>query len=354
MRANFVNLMSSLAIGGALTFVPAFAHELGASDIGVGLIVGVYGATNMIAFFLFGRLSDTIGRKIVIMVGLALSTLSFILLAVSSGPITLFVFRAATGFTAGIYPAALTSYVWEKKRRLGSFTSYGSLGFALGSFMAGLMASYANMFLLGSFFFMISFMLSLHMPFIKELHLKVPIFPKEIIKKNIPIYLPYLLRHTGASMVWTILPLYLMTIGATKFWIGLIFGINPLAQFFIMPRIDKKNERSLFRNGLVISAIFFILISFTTTYYQVLPLMILIAVGWSYMYIGATTYLAKSNVEKATAVSLLNSTLHLALIFGSIMAGLISHFFSYTAVMYVAAFLSISAFETSKIKGARL
>lgn len=350
MGANRINFLASAAIGSLFVFIPLIAKDMGATDMTIGLIMAVYGATNMLSFFIFGRLSDTVGRKIFIMLGLGMSTLAFFAHILANSVMSLLIIRALAGFSVGVYPAALTAYVWERKKRLGKFTSYASLGWGVGALIAGIIASYKGMFLITSVLFFISFLISVRLPFVKELHHKVPFFPKELIRQNLPIYLPFSLRHLGANMVWTIFPLYLLGLGATVLWVGIINFTNSAMQFVIMRRIERKREKMLIRVGLASSALAFLSLSFATHYAHALLIMLMVGVSWATLYMGSVTYLAKSNVEKATAVGILNSTLSLCNVLGPLLGGIIAQLYGYKAVMLVAAFLSLAGLGAAKIE----
>lgn len=55
-------------------------------------------------------------------------------------PWTLLVSRSLLGFCVGMYPAALLAYAKTADSLMGKFSSWGSLGWALGNGLAGVVA----------------------------------------------------------------------------------------------------------------------------------------------------------------------------------------------------------------------
>lgn len=343
MLANFINFLTESAIFSSSLFIPIFARELGASNFEVGLIGAFYGLATFFSFNIFGRLSDIRGRKKFLIIGLLASALSFPLQALASTPFQLLISRFLLGFCIGIYPAALIAHIYDAKKRIGKLSAFGSLGWAVGEFLAGLIAVYWKIFFLSSFFFFLAFLSALKME-IPKVSLSVPLFPIKMIKKSFSVYLSFLLRHSGATMIWIIFPLYLSSFGISKFWIGIIYFTNSIFQFLIMTKIDKFKSKNLIIFGLLFSAITFYLYSLAKNQFQFLPIQILLAISWSSLYIGSLKSVLEKNIEKATSVGILKSTISLSGIAGPFFGGLVSQYFGYITTIYVAVVLTFFAF----------
>ncbi|MBS9533350.1 MFS transporter [Mycobacterium sp. M1] len=82
--------------------LPLWAGHLGATPLLVGVLLTVFSAAELVAAPMFGALSDRIGRKPVIVVSLALSTVSFAMIAHAGSLPTLLVAQAVGGFGAAI------------------------------------------------------------------------------------------------------------------------------------------------------------------------------------------------------------------------------------------------------------
>jgi MFS family permease len=348
MRAAVINFLSQLSIASSLLFIPIFAKELGASDFEIGIITSAYSFSTFLASGFFGRISDLYSRKVILLSGLLLSSAFFLAQCFVTTPMQLLIVRAMVGFSIGIFPAALVSYVYEKNRNVGQYSALGSLGWAFGQLIAGIIMVYYGIFALGAALFLLAFLIALRerVPVQK---ISRPRGSMSIIRQNFSIYLAFLLRHVGASAVWLIFPIYLAEIGVSKFWIGVIYFMNSFLQFIIMPRIERFNPNLLLNLGTVFSGITFLLYAFSSQVYEFLVIQLLIAVGWSAMYVGSLRIVLESSVERSSAAGFLNSTIYLSTIVGSLIGGFIAENFGYRSCLFFGAVLCFLALA-SRIK----
>ncbi len=301
--------------------------------------MGLTNFTLFISSTLFGRLSDLYGRKIFILLGLLLSgVVLFFHTCISNLP-TLFLLRGLAGFSIGIIPPVFLSYLYERGGSLGKFTGLGSLGWGIGSIMAGLLKDFHRVFLFSSGAFLLSFLFTLPLKEVKT-KIKVPPLSLRLIRKNLGVYLGFLLRHTGAFAVWAIFPLYLKSIGADRFWIGIIYAVNPFFQFIFMNYLDRYRGKRLISWGLLFSSITFLLFSLSSRHYEVLPVQIILALSWSCLYLGSLKYLMERNIERGTATGIFNSLSGLSGMIGPFLGGFVG-VFGYKIVMVFAMSLSL-------------
>jgi len=362
MQANVIQFLSSLALSASLLFIPNLARDLGANSTQIGIIVAAYAAATFAASYMFGRLSDVHGRKLFITMGLGVCTVTFFLQALAdpyfvapvlADPWLLALVRGLAGFSLGIFPAALTVYVYDSAGAVGKFSSLGALGWAVGTFVAGLIAFYYGIFILSSACYLLAFLISFTMKSAEGPRLRVPFFPKDLLKRNWRVYVPFLLRHTGANCIWVIYPLFIVSLGGDKFWIGVIYTVNTATQFVVMRFLDRFEEKALLNAGLLLAVATFLSFTVAQSFQHLLPMQILLACSWSSMYVGSLIYLMKNNVEKATSTGLLSSVINISQVFGSLMGGVISQFFDYKATMYVAAALTTAGFGLFRIGNRR-
>jgi MFS family permease len=350
IKPNMIQLLSNTAISASLIFIPNLAKDLGASDAEIGIISAVYGIAVFASSYIFGRASDVYDRKFIIQLGLFASAASFFL-QVLADPSFVFplwtnswmlaVSRGLAGFSIGVFPSALTAFVYESDNLLGRFNSFGALGWSIGTFVAGLFAFYWQAFLLSSLCFLLTFIISLTMGKVTSPRISVPFFPKSVIKKNWHVYLSFLLRHTGANCIWVVYPLFIASLGADKFWIGVIYTVNTMAQFIFMPFLDRFKPKTTIYGGIVLSALTFFIFTLAQNYLQLLPMQVLLGASWSLIYVGASLYLMQRNTEKATCTGILSAVVSLAMVVGSLMGGIIAQLFDYRATMYVATILTL-------------
>ncbi len=358
MRLNAIQFLTNSAIMMSILFIPLFAHDLGSSGSQIGIIVAVYGASIFISTYIFSRAVDSLPPKMLLYTGFLSATATFFLQIFASDPFTLGVIRALTGFSIGIYPAVMILYVISSGQSIGKFSSYMPLGWAVGYMIVFIVAAYwevfaaektsgtyevyRDVFALSSLFFAVSFLIALTLPDIRQrTKKKGDYFSIEVLKRNWDIYFGFLLRQIGANSVWVIFPLYLVSLDANKYEVALVYMINPVLQFFIMRKLDKYDTRPLIHAGDLFSAIAFFALIPLTIYYQAIAGMILIAISFSCLYVGSTAFLIKNNEDKGTAAGLLNSSIALASIIGSILGGIILEHFGFRAVMASGAFFAM-------------
>jgi MFS family permease len=344
-------------------FIPNYAQELGASNADIGLIGAAYGSAIFLSSYIFGRASDMRDRRSFLKWGLFVSTITFLLQVLAYDALSLMFLRALVGFSMGIFMAPLVAYTFESGGRLGAFSAYGSLGWAAGSILAGGIAQvgenfshihkllpYWVVFIFCSIFFLISLIISLNLPEVTIKRTQVPLFPFHLIRKNAFVYFPVLLRHLGAFSIWIVFPLYLTELGANKMWIGVLYFINMGTQFMVMRKLDLKDDVMLIKSGLALSAFTFFSYSLAGSFYQVIPIQVLLAFSYSCLYVGSLLFLTRNNEEKATTVGILNSFMSISASVGPLFGGFISELWGYTSVLYFATTLAVFGLFTNLIQ----
>jgi MFS family permease len=358
MKFNTIKFLSSAAMVTSTIFIPNLAQDLGANKIEIGFLTAAFNVSMFISSYIFGRASDLYGHKFFVRIGLGISAIT-LLLQVMTDPnfaipaladLRLLVAALClTGFSFGIFPAALTAYVYEAKGPMGEFTSFGSLGWAVGTLVAGLIYVYWGVFLWCSACMMVAFAVSLTLKDMEFSHRRVPLFPKKIIQKNWRVYFPFLLRHWGANSIWVIYQLYIISLGGDRFWIGVIYSVNAFTQFMVMRSIDRFKGKSLITAGIMLSAVTFSLLPLAQHYLQLVPIQVILASSFSCLYVGSLVYLMQANEEKATVAGILGSMENLSKVLGSVSGGALSQLFNFRATMYFATGLTIFGFGLFKM-----
>ncbi|MDF1532235.1 MAG: MFS transporter [Methanosarcinales archaeon] len=347
MKLNSIQFFTNTSIMMSMLFIPLLAGDMGANYTQVGIIMSVYGACLFVSSYFFSKVADTWDIKKMLLVGLACSAVAYSLQLFAYDPLSLAIIRGVLGICVGMYPAALIMHVYGLKRSIGKFSSFGALGWAAGFFGAGIIGDYAPIFVVSSLMLLISFMLAAKMPNVNVQRVKVDYFSIATIKNNWNIYLTFFLRHTGAVGCWTIFPLYLVSLGADKFWIGILYSINPLMQFFMMRRMDGLNMERIVKIGYMLSVAAFLSLLPASTYFHIIPAMFLVALSWSFLLVGSTELLLQRNTDKATAAGYLNSVISLSMITGALFGGVVSNVWGFNAVFIGAAGLSLVSLAIS-------
>jgi len=340
--SNVIQLLSNAAIYASSLFIPILAQEMGASSFEIGIMVSVFYLTYFIASYFLGILSDRYGLNKFLRIGLLGSSIFFALQVLAKDLPSLFWFRALAGLAAGIFPAALEVYASEERAgRVGKFTAYGSLGWALGAILAGFLGQYYLIFMVSAGLFFLSFLVSWKLKELKH-HAEAHFFPWELVRRNALVYLPYFLRAIGAQSVWAVFPLYLLSLGANKFWIGIIYFVNAGSQFLMMQHIERFRNLYLFNLGLLCSVMTFTAYTFMPNFWWVFPVQLLLAFSFSSLQVGAHQELLRRNREKATVVGILNSTVNFTAVIGPFLAGILLQSFGFRGVMWFAAMISFA------------
>ena len=350
MRAPAIWFLTYAATMAVWTFVPIWAREeLQIGDTAIGIAVLMYSTSLLASSYVFGRAADVHGRRRYILGGLLLGAGAMAVHYFIADVPSLWVVRLATGCAVGVYPAALVDYIARSTGLLGKFSAWGSLGWGVGALAAGILAFYytdiTGVFFLASGIYLLSFVLALSLPPVKELRRPVPLFPKALIKRNLHYYLPMLVRHSGAMAIWTFWPLFLLDLGASYIWVGIIQFVNPLVQFTFMYFVtDRVRTTFLFPLGLVLSAVTMVSFTLARNVYELLPTQVLLGLSWGCTYVGALRAVTEGAEEKATAAGIFNSTTSLSAILGPICAtALVGLTGNYESTMYFASIMAVAS-----------
>jgi len=348
LRLTLVSVLLGFSTEASRVFLPLYAKDLGASNFDVGFIGASYGMAFFISSFVFGRQSDVSGRLKFIRAGLALSAIVYVFQGFAPSPMVLLGVRGLIGLCLGVVSAALMAYVYENGERVGNFASFGALGWLFGSLIATALRSYESLFITSAIAAACAFLISLTLREERGEHVEVALFPLNVLWSNRKVYLPFLLRHTGANIIWIIYPLFLASIGASKPWIAILWSINVGGQFIAMRFIDRFGAARMFTAGLILSTLAFVSYSLVSHYSQLIPVQVLLAVSFSCLYVGAINFLFRHNVERGTAVGLLYSTSNLSAAIGPFLGGIISQVWGFQTVMYVASAMSFCGLLASR------
>lgn len=350
MRADLTWFSANVGTTAVGTFIPIFAaYELGIADPLIGVAVTLYALSLFFSSYMFGRWSDIQGLRRFILGGLVLTAVAMLAHLLIFDVWTLWAVRILAGVAVGVYPAALVDYITRSSKRLGRFSAWGSLGWGMGAFAASVVAQafggLALVFVMGSAIMLGSLAVALTLRPVPEVHHKVPLFPKALIRRNMHIYVPMLLRHSGATGIWVFWVLFLFELGADYLWVGIIQLVNPVAQFvFMYTFTDKVRTRLLFPVGLALSVAVMLSFTLAQNVWQLLPTQVLLGAAWSCTYVGALRTVTDTAEEKATASGLLTSVTSVSQVIGPAMATLlVTVVHDYRAEMYLGAAMSAAA-----------
>jgi MFS family permease len=128
---------------------PIYEQRLGFGGLMVTVVFAAYAVGVLGSLLLFGGLSDQLGRRPVLLAGLALSAASSAVFLIQGETATLFVGRVLSGLSAGIFTgtatAAIVDYAPEGRGARYSLVAaaVNMLGLGLGPVVAGALAEFA-------------------------------------------------------------------------------------------------------------------------------------------------------------------------------------------------------------------
>ena len=140
----FVDLVG---FGLIIPLLPFYGEHFHATPAQVGVLMAMYSFTQFLAAPLWGRLSDRIGRRPVLVISLAGITLSYVWLAFADGLWALFAARALAGAMAGniaaafAYAADITTPA-NRAKGMGIVGAAFGLGFIFGPAIGGMLAGH--------------------------------------------------------------------------------------------------------------------------------------------------------------------------------------------------------------------
>jgi len=139
--AAFITFLSYLSYGIILTVISDWGEHLGVSN--KGLFFMVFTISSLLIRFISGKLSDSIGRVLIIRLSLIILAISLVLIGIADSPINLMIGSAVYGIATGMLSPAITAWIIDLShpdhRGKAVATMYIALeaGIGLGAFFAG-------------------------------------------------------------------------------------------------------------------------------------------------------------------------------------------------------------------------
>ena len=138
-----VMFLVMVGFGIIIPVLPFYAEDIGANPTQLGFLMGVYSLMQLLFAPMWGRISDRVGRKPVIMIGILGLSLSFLLMGVSSSLWMLFVARIIGGILSSANMPTVMAYVADitspedRGKGMGVVGAATGLGFVFGPAIGG-------------------------------------------------------------------------------------------------------------------------------------------------------------------------------------------------------------------------
>ncbi len=152
-----VVLLDLIGFGIVIPILPFLSPQLGAGELDIALIIVTYAACAGISGPFWGRLSDRVGRKPVIMICLAGGALAYVALGLADELWMVFAARGFAGLMAGNFGVASAMMAditgpENRARGMGLIGAAFGLGMILGPLLGGLLAGDSGSFVLPCLF----------------------------------------------------------------------------------------------------------------------------------------------------------------------------------------------------------
>ena len=131
-----------LGFGLVIPILPTYAKELGASNIQVGFLAGIFSAMNFFFTPFMGSYSDRIGRRPIILLSIAANVIGYLIFGIA-GSLTLFVLSRLVNGIGSSNIAAAQAYISDitkpedRTKYLGMIGAAFGLGFVFGPAAGG-------------------------------------------------------------------------------------------------------------------------------------------------------------------------------------------------------------------------
>ena len=339
-------------------FMPIIAKGVTDSLFEIGIIVASFSFAQILSELYFGRISDKMGKRLLfIRIGFISCAITFGLHYFADDTGLLLLARVGAGIASGIMIPAMIAYSYESgkdKIKVASIISFHALGWMAGIIAAGIANDVKLIFLISSGFFVVGLLISMRLPNTIIEKETGPGTTRKVIGKNKFLFLSLLLRHIGATSVWTILPILLMEeLGAELYQVSIVYVSNTLTAFVIMTLMASKIKIPhvlKFKIGIGMTSFVFVGLILITDWWMAIPFMSLVGATWAFLFIGGNFHLMENN-PRSTSTGIFSSTISIATVVGPVIGGTIAFVFNYSAVMIFAiAVILVSFFVSLRIR----
>jgi MFS family permease len=337
--------------------LPYYAQGMGASPSEVGLILASYSYVTAVALVPFGLLSDRIGHRRMLIVGLALYTLAPLLYPLASNLPQLGFIRAFHGLACAVFsPAAIalaldTSTPDRWGEALGWFTTATQSALVAGPVVGGLLLNYYGF---KAAFYSCSIIPLLGLIFaIFRLTTIQPAAAKEVISSGSRGWLKQptifaglmapLFFTIGSGTILTFMPLHSQDLGIAKTGAGIIIATVYIGSALLRvpggKLSDKIGRKPVILLGLVVSFAAMLLISFMNSFFGLIVAAIFYGVGMGIAMPASYTLVADlTPIEvRGLAMGITSSFLHGGLALGPTVMGIVASMSNYATMFRICS-----------------
>ncbi|MGO9449685.1 MAG: MFS transporter [Candidatus Binataceae bacterium] len=340
-----------LGFGIVIPFLPMFARQLGVSAFGIGWILAIYSLAQLLFAPILGRISDRVGRRPIIMIGLLGSSVSYFLYGFAHSFAVLLLSRAIHGACAATVPTA-QAYIADttseegRARGMGLIGAAFGLGFVLGPGIGGVLGHaslkvpvfFASALTFANLIFAAKRLPESHQPEpgarIDAAALVAPLIslPRQLTGHHLArlFWMAFLLTFALAGLEATFALMVPALYGYGAMGVGLLLGFagltQAIAQGWLLGKIVRRvGEPMLVRAGLVALAIGLFPMGIVKNLDALLILLALVSIGYGLASPSVASLISRRTAQhkQGEVLGVNQSALSLARIFGPIAGGAI-------------------------------
>ena len=331
-----------VGFGIIIPVLPFYAEELGASPTELGLLMAVYSLMQFLFAPMWGRISDRIGRKPVILIGIFGLSLSFFMMAVSSQLWMLFAARFIGGILSAANMPTVMAYVADitteedRGKGMGIIGAATGIGFIFGPAIGGMFTNInldAPFYIAGTVSLLTMFLVLFILKESIHLSTNKATAQRKISWRNVfkgPLttlyFLQFFITVSLAALEATFAYFAAARAGLDAVTLGYIFMIMGLASAVVqgsMGILTKKfGEVRIIQVGIMISALGFALILFTQDFLTAAIFLSIFGIGNGVIRPSVSSLLTKkSKVGYGVVTGSLSSFDSLGRIIGPVLGG---------------------------------
>lgn len=287
----FTLMVVMLGFGTVIPIMPFYVEHLGAGGTELGLLVASYAVMRLICGPIWGNLSDRVGRKPVLMVGIFGYGITMILFGLATQLWMLFVFRIFSGILSSATSPTTMAYIGDSTPEQDRGQGMGILGAAVG---VGTIVGPGLGGLLGGENLVLPFFIAGGMSFLALLLIwlllpeSLPPEARRLVKEKKRLQIRAMWQSLSSSIGSLLLMAFLASFGLTSFFgifglyaldkysagpeavgvIMMVFGlVTALTQGLLTgPFTRRWGEAAVIQGTLVATAIGFLAISLSDTF----------------------------------------------------------------------------------------
>lgn len=316
-----------LGIGLVIPVLPTIMNELNLTGSIVGYMVAAFAIMQLLVSPIAGRWVDKLGRKVMIVVGLILFSISELLFGLGQTVEVLFISRMLGGVSAAFIMPAVTAFIADittaetRSKALGYMSASISTGFIIGPGIGGFLAEIGTRLPFFSAAVLAAVAAILSMLLLKEPDRKyneqVEIQGSKFKKVFQPLFfIAFLIIFVASFALAAFESLFALFVDRkfsfTPKDIAIVITggaiIGAVAQVALFDRLTKvMGEINLIRYCLMLSAILVFLMTVVQSYMSILLVTFIVFVGFDLIRPAVTSYLSKIAGDEQGFVGGMNS-----------------------------------------------